>query len=203
MRPLGGERLGPSRIPPRDRRTESPATGTAGGREPSAAGPLRHGQGPVPSPEWPTFNDEEPRGYKDLALPSRVRTGLRGRPSLTAFGVWAKACMDAMPQPSLSGCCPCPAPCSALPGCRREPRYRPPRHCFGDPACPPNPGASPSAPHPQFPVPVAQCHFLREAPWDFPPAVRVWPSLAAADPDVLPTGLTSAAAHAWITAFIW
>lgn len=68
-----------------------PATGTAGGREPSAASPLRHGRGPVPSPEWPTFNDEEPRGYKDLAPPSRVRTGLRGRPSLTAFGVWAKA----------------------------------------------------------------------------------------------------------------
>lgn len=97
-----------------------------------------------------------------------------------------------------------PAPRPALPSrLQAGTQVQAAQHCFGDPACPPNPGASPSAPHPQFPVPVAQCHFLREAPWDFPPAVRVWPSLAAADSDVLPTGLTSAAAHAWITAFIW
>lgn len=141
-----------------------PATGTAGGREPSAAGPLRHGQGPVPSPEWPTFNDEEPRGYKDLAPPSRVRNGLRGRPSLTAFGVWAKACMDAMPQLSLSGCCPCPA----LPGCRREPRYRPPRHCFGDPACPPEPWRLALCPSPPVPCPRSSVSLPQGSPLGLP-----------------------------------
>lgn len=75
-----------------------------GAESPQLSALFGHGQGPMPSPEWPTFSNKEPRGYKDLAPSSRFRTGQRGHHSLGAFGVWAKGCMDAVPQPSCPLC---------------------------------------------------------------------------------------------------
>lgn len=135
-----------------------------------------------------TWHPHPESGMVCGAVPASRLLGFGPRPAWTPCHSSASpAAAPAPPSPAAGG-----NPGTGRPGTASETR-----------PAPPNPGASPSAPHPQFPVPVAQCHFLREAPWDFPPAVRVWPSLAAADSDVLPTGLTSAAAHAWITAFIW